>query len=620
LFVEELARALTESRADALSSSVPDTVQDIIMARLDRLPEHARTAIQTASVIGREFTARLLERAASLGPGTEESVRELKAAQLIFERSLYPELVYMFKHALTHDVAYASLLKERRRVLHGLVADCIVKLYEDRLPELFEIVATHYERAERWPEAAHYLVLASEKSMAAYAVPEAAAFGERALEAVQRSSGSADVELAKVHQLRGAANELLNLWDKACESYAALAVVALQMGDTSLEGSALLSLSAGLLYAHRFDEALAAAARARTNGDAGVRAGALIAETFVHVVEGRMEHVFGILDELEESVDDADEVVRSVGLGSLCELYHWMGEEQRVLEINDAAVEIALRHEASQAGLWNFWDRGLVLTSLGRYEEALEWLHRHAELCRRVGDLGFWSARSLNTAGWAFMQINAWEEGRLANEEGLEAAHRIGDPEIVRNAMLNLGDHALATGDPAGALRLLREVERSCAADATRGDEWMKWRYIQHLWASLADAHEASGDPPQALDYANHCLADAERTRSKRYIARGREARARAMASLGAGEDAVAEASGAMAAADAVGSPTLRWRSRLSLGDVLRGAGRSEEASVVFAAGFGILDAAASTLRTGDLRERLLGSQEAGRLRDGARS
>ena len=147
----------------------------------------------------------------------------------------------------------------------------------------------------------------------------------------------------------------------------------------------------------------------------------------------------------------------------------------------------------------------------------------------------------------------------------------------------------------------------------------MKWRYIQHLWASLADVHEVLGDATRALDYANRCLADAERTTSKRYIVRGREGRARAMAALGSTAEAIDEASAATAVADGIGSPTQRWRSRLVLGDVLRGVGRSAEASVVFAKGFGILDTAASSLTSSELRDRLLGSEEAVRLQNGAR-
>ena len=146
------------------------------MARLDRLQDEPRDALQTASVIGREFTVRLLDRTAGLGPGAEPSLRELKAAQLIFERTLYPELVYMFKHALTHDVAYESLLKERRRVLHGEVGDAIEELYADRLPELYEILVHHFERAERWDKAVEYLALAARKSFAADTVPQAVSY------------------------------------------------------------------------------------------------------------------------------------------------------------------------------------------------------------------------------------------------------------------------------------------------------------------------------------------------------------------------------------------------------------------------------------------------------------
>ena len=137
-FVEELTRSLVETGVIRRVNSayelarpvdevhVPDTVQDVIMARLDRLPEEPRRAIQTAAVIGREFTVRLLERTADLhSDEAGDQLRELKSVELIYERSLYPELVYMFKHALTHDVAYESLLVARRKALHRLVATAV---------------------------------------------------------------------------------------------------------------------------------------------------------------------------------------------------------------------------------------------------------------------------------------------------------------------------------------------------------------------------------------------------------------------------------------------------------------------------------------------------------------
>ena len=104
----------------------------------------------------------------------------------------------MFKHALTHDVAYESMLKERRRVLHGEVGDAIEELYADRLPELYEILVHHFELAERWDKAVEYLSLAATKSLATDAVPQAVSSRERALEIGERSH----VELPSRHRSR----------------------------------------------------------------------------------------------------------------------------------------------------------------------------------------------------------------------------------------------------------------------------------------------------------------------------------------------------------------------------------------------------------------------------------
>src|SRR5919197_449976 len=126
---------------------VPNTVQDVIMARIDRLEETPKRALQLASVIGREFTVRLLERISDVQAQLKRFLQELKVLEFIYERSFYPELAYMFKHALTHDVAYNSLLMQRRKELHRLVAMAIEDLYAERLPESYEMLADHYDRA-----------------------------------------------------------------------------------------------------------------------------------------------------------------------------------------------------------------------------------------------------------------------------------------------------------------------------------------------------------------------------------------------------------------------------------------------------------------------------------------
>jgi len=169
---------------------VPNTIQDVIMARIDRLEEAPKRALQLASVIGREFTVRLLERISDVHAQLERFLQELKVLEFIYERSFYPELAYMFKHALTHDVAYNSLLMQRRKELHRLIAMAIEELYAERLPESYEMLAYHYERGEVWEKALEYLVKAGQKAQQAYANQEALDHYSRALDIGERLGGN----------------------------------------------------------------------------------------------------------------------------------------------------------------------------------------------------------------------------------------------------------------------------------------------------------------------------------------------------------------------------------------------------------------------------------------------
>ncbi len=196
-FVEEVTKALLEGGAIRREGDgyvlarpldeivVPDTIQDVIMARIDRLEETSKKTLQLASVIGREFTRRLLERVGDIRGRTEEFLRELKAIERIYEKTAFPELAYMFKHALTHDVAYHSLLVQRRKELHRLIGFAIEELYGDRLAEHYEVLAYHFARGEEWAKALHYLREAGAKAAARSAFPEAVSHLEGALVALE---------------------------------------------------------------------------------------------------------------------------------------------------------------------------------------------------------------------------------------------------------------------------------------------------------------------------------------------------------------------------------------------------------------------------------------------------
>jgi len=123
---------------------IPATAQAIVAARIDRLPPADKRLLQAASVIGKDVPLPLLETIGEMpDSGLRESLARLQAAEFLYETRLFPEAEYTFKHALTHEVTYASLLQERRRGLHAHIMHTIESLYGDRLAEYVERLAHH---------------------------------------------------------------------------------------------------------------------------------------------------------------------------------------------------------------------------------------------------------------------------------------------------------------------------------------------------------------------------------------------------------------------------------------------------------------------------------------------
>ena len=166
---------------------MPATVQTILAARIDRLPPEEKRLLQAASVIGKDVPYALL---AAIAEQPEEALRRglahLQEAEFLYETQLFPDLEYTFKHALTHDVAYAGLLGERRRDLHAAVVAAIERLHADRLVEHVERLAHHARQGEVWDKAVRYLRQAGTKVFLRSANREAATCFEQALDALRR--------------------------------------------------------------------------------------------------------------------------------------------------------------------------------------------------------------------------------------------------------------------------------------------------------------------------------------------------------------------------------------------------------------------------------------------------
>jgi predicted ATPase len=168
------------------SIQVPASVQAVLAARIDRLTPDAKQLLQTASVIGKDFPFALLH---SVTERSEEELRrelgQLQGAEFLYETRLFPDLEYTFKHALTHEVAYGSLLQERRRALHARIVEAMEQLYSDRLSEHIERLAHHAVRGELWQKAVEYLHQAAKRAAAHSATQEAIAYFEQALETLK---------------------------------------------------------------------------------------------------------------------------------------------------------------------------------------------------------------------------------------------------------------------------------------------------------------------------------------------------------------------------------------------------------------------------------------------------
>jgi len=196
-FLEESVRTLVETGglvgergayrlAQALATlQVPATVQAVLTARIDRLPPEEKRLLQTAAVIGTEVPLALLQ---ALVEGTDEALRvdlaHLQAAEFLYETRLFPDLAYTFKHALTHEVAYGSLLQERRRTLHAGIVALLEQLAPERVAEQVDLLAHHAWRGEVWDKAVAYGRQAGTRAMARSAYREAVTAFEQALSAL----------------------------------------------------------------------------------------------------------------------------------------------------------------------------------------------------------------------------------------------------------------------------------------------------------------------------------------------------------------------------------------------------------------------------------------------------
>jgi len=155
---------------------IPDSIHGIIAARMDRLEDNLKQTMLVASVIGRDFAFRILQTITGMKEEIKSHLLNLQELEFIYEKSLFPELEYIFKHALTQEVAYNSLLIKRRKEIHEKIGKAIEQIYPDRIEEFYEILAYHYAKSDNSEKAYQYLKLSGEKATRNFANWEAFRF------------------------------------------------------------------------------------------------------------------------------------------------------------------------------------------------------------------------------------------------------------------------------------------------------------------------------------------------------------------------------------------------------------------------------------------------------------
>ena len=217
-FVEEMIRSLIDTgmvfrkgdvwraHEDIESVKLPESIQSVIFSRIDRLEEQEKRVLQSAAVIGRIFSKRILDYTTDGETGLENSLWKLEDLALIYQERVIPEEEYSFKHVLTQETVYQSILRRHRKRFHRQVADAMEVLYQNSLDEYSEQLAYHWERADDADKAVIYLGKAGEKALANYANEDAVAHFKRSFDLTgdRRDTTRAEIVFGLVRAQAGA--------------------------------------------------------------------------------------------------------------------------------------------------------------------------------------------------------------------------------------------------------------------------------------------------------------------------------------------------------------------------------------------------------------------------------
>jgi class 3 adenylate cyclase len=612
-FLEELTRSVMEHGDFQTETPVPDTIQGVLMARIDRLPEEPKRLLQTASVLGREFSPRLLETMWEGAASPASLLLELKRLEFLYERTGAELPFYVFKHALTQEVAYESLLTTRRQALHAAAGQALERLYAAWLTERAEELAHHFTRGEVWEKAFDYLTKSGDKARQVYANQEAIAFYTQAIEVSGRIQPALDArQLFPVYEGRGLVWKLLTKYDAAIADFQQMRQLARTSENPRQEGESLYQLASAHHMKQseehiRLEEQYAQQAMylAHQTGDQHILARSLTNLGQVQQVRGDLQAADRHLGEsLQISQREGYTDVLAVTRRILSAQAYWQGRFQRAIHFGQESVTVFRDTHNGSNELTSLAFLCLADWSAGNYTQAFTgWREGMRKAKERDGK--FIIGRLTNTQGWFHRELGDLSRAVESDQESIELGRTMGISNVECSALINLGFDYLALGQHSRALSYfeptLDRVERE-AFGAHR------WRWTMKLLLGLAELSYTTGNHDQALRHVEEGLKEAQRTSSQKYVALGLALRGKIIAKLGDTEAAGTELQRAFTLAEQLQSPSLLYPIAYDFGHWHESTEKEREAATLYGKAKSTIEQMATAVEDQALRSTFLQS------------
>ena len=525
-FLEESVRTLVETgvlggergayRLDTALQSlqVPATVQAVLAARIDRLPPEEKRLLQTAAVIGTEVPLPLLQAIAELPEeALHRGLAHLQAAEFLYETRLFPEPEYTFKHALTHEVAYGSLLQERRRALHARIVEALEALAPDRVAEQVERLAHHALRGEVWDKAVTYCQQAGARAYDRAAFREAVASFEQALQALAHLPEHGDTRVLAI-ELRLALGGPLSALGEYGRRLALLGeaeALARALDDRARLGRVLAQMAHVLRMTGDLDGAMAAGQQALELA-AALGDSALQVQASHHL--GQAYYAIGdfgrAAELLRRNVEAADRESGTPSTDLRIQSQAWLA---RTLSALGAFAE-GRRHGEEALRLATLEGRGVtpiiahgclghLYLAQGDLEHAIRVLEQGLALCRASGNRD-WLRAIAAGLGYAYALQGRLAEGRALLEEAISESIRTGALQGHAHWVAWLSEVCRLAGRGEEAWQHARQALDLARQQKERGNEALALHQlgVVHAHADPPDAAQAEAHYQQALALA----------------------------------------------------------------------------------------------------------------------